>query len=169
MKKIMTITLIALALSATLMPMFIFLKRISFFQQVHVANTTVSNIDLLVRDVPLHARYNEQTYYCMLDTTNLQEKLSIDFESSKQKYAEMTKYLNNSASTIQSYAQFAPHNCEATDTVAIIIPIRNRDEHLHILLGHLHPILQKQLLRYSFCLFYLTTNDLQLHQTSIIF
>ena len=124
----MIITLHALGLLATLMPMYILQKRISFFQQVYVADTT-------------------EEYYCMLDTTNLQEKLYIDFESSKQKYAEMTKYLNNSVSTRQSYAQFVPHNCEATDTVAIIIPIRNRDEHLHILLGHLHPILQKQLLR----------------------
>ena len=132
MKNLITIILIALVLLAALLPMYILQKRISFSQQVYAANPT-------------------EKYYCMLDTTNLQEKLHIDFESAKQKYAEMTKYLNNSISTRQSHAQFVPHNCEATDTVAIIIPIRDRDEHLHILLGHLHPILQKQLLRYSFC------------------
>ena len=41
-----------------------------------------------------------------------------------------------------------PLNCTARHRVAVIIPYRDREEHLMILLKHLHPMLQKQQLDY---------------------
>lgn len=45
--------------------------------------------------------------------------------------------------------QWHPRNCIARDRVAILIPYRNREEHLYILLRNLHPMLQKQQLDYG--------------------
>lgn len=41
-----------------------------------------------------------------------------------------------------------PAFCISLHKVAIIIPYRNRKKHLDILLYHLHPLLEKQLLMY---------------------
>ncbi|XP_064629666.1 beta-1,4-galactosyltransferase 4-like [Lineus longissimus] len=43
---------------------------------------------------------------------------------------------------------FRPRNCLARHKVAVIVPYRDRMEHLTILLSHLHPILQRQQLNY---------------------
>ena len=86
------------------------------------------------------------SYHCMLDATKLKVKLDIDLELSKQRYKQMSKQVNTSLQREEN-AQFVPHDCVASETTAIIIPIRDRDEHLQILLGHLHPILQKQFIR----------------------
>ena len=41
-----------------------------------------------------------------------------------------------------------PAWCEARDTVAVIVPYRDRPTHLPVLLEHLHPLLRRQLLHY---------------------
>ena len=89
---------------------------------------------------------NAISYHCMLDATKLKVKFDIDLELSKQRYKQMSKQVNTSLQ-LEENAQFVPHDCVASETIAIIIPIRDRDEHLQILLGHLHPILQKQFIR----------------------
>lgn len=45
--------------------------------------------------------------------------------------------------------RFQPSQCEALQKVAIIIPFRNREEHLKYWLYYLHPILQRQQLDYG--------------------
>ncbi|KAJ0069001.1 hypothetical protein NL108_015786, partial [Boleophthalmus pectinirostris] len=50
---------------------------------------------------------------------------------------------------ITSGGRFKPPDCEALQKVAIIIPFRNRDEHLKYWLYYLHPILQRQQLDYG--------------------
>lgn len=45
--------------------------------------------------------------------------------------------------------RYRPEDCEALRKVAIIIPFRNRDEHLKYWLYYLHPILQRQQLDYG--------------------
>ncbi|KAJ8382289.1 hypothetical protein SKAU_G00030670 [Synaphobranchus kaupii] len=45
--------------------------------------------------------------------------------------------------------RFRPSGCVALRKVAIIIPFRNRDEHLKFWLHYLHPILQRQQLDYG--------------------
>lgn len=42
-----------------------------------------------------------------------------------------------------------PTGCTARHKVAVIVPYRDRREHLRILLSHLHPILQRQQLDYT--------------------
>ena len=41
-----------------------------------------------------------------------------------------------------------PMSCEAQDSVAVIVPFRNRETYLPALLARLHPLLRKQLVRY---------------------
>ncbi|XP_051560689.1 beta-1,4-galactosyltransferase 1 [Myxocyprinus asiaticus] len=45
--------------------------------------------------------------------------------------------------------RYKPSNCVAHQKVAIIIPFRNRDEHLKYWLHYLHPVLQRQQLDYG--------------------
>ena len=42
-----------------------------------------------------------------------------------------------------------PKHCMARHKVAVIIPYRDREEHLSLLLYHLHPMLRKQQLDYT--------------------
>ena len=44
---------------------------------------------------------------------------------------------------------YKPRDCAPTEVTAIIIPYRDRAEHLETLLNHLHPFLQKQNLQYG--------------------
>ncbi|OCU00347.1 hypothetical protein XELAEV_18006120mg [Xenopus laevis] len=44
---------------------------------------------------------------------------------------------------------YIPKNCKALQKVAIIIPFRNRDDHLKYWLHYMHPILQRQQLDYG--------------------
>ncbi|XP_041707311.1 beta-1,4-galactosyltransferase 1 [Coregonus clupeaformis] len=50
---------------------------------------------------------------------------------------------------LQNGGRFKPKDCVALQKVAIIIPFRNRDEHLKFWLYYLHPILQRQQLDYG--------------------
>ncbi|XP_056314770.1 beta-1,4-galactosyltransferase 4 [Danio aesculapii] len=45
--------------------------------------------------------------------------------------------------------QYKPSDCTARQSVAILIPHRNREKHLLYLLYHLHPFLQRQQLHYA--------------------
>ncbi|XP_014067542.2 beta-1,4-galactosyltransferase 1 [Salmo salar] len=50
---------------------------------------------------------------------------------------------------LKNGGRFKPKDCMALQKVAIIIPFRNRDEHLKFWLYYLHPILQRQQLDYG--------------------
>lgn len=52
-------------------------------------------------------------------------------------------------SVLQPGGRFKPTDCIAQQKVAMIIPFRNRDEHLKYWLYYLHPILQRQQLDYG--------------------
>ena len=45
--------------------------------------------------------------------------------------------------------KWEPYDCKPTDTVAVLIPHRGRDDNLHILVHHLHMMLQLQKLQYG--------------------
>ncbi|XP_047657120.1 beta-1,4-galactosyltransferase 1-like isoform X2 [Tachysurus fulvidraco] len=57
--------------------------------------------------------------------------------------------VRNVNSVLQEGGRFRPKDCIALQKVAIIIPFRNRDEHLKYWLHYLHPILQRQQLDYG--------------------
>ncbi|KAM4621974.1 beta-1,4-galactosyltransferase 1 [Polymixia lowei] len=50
---------------------------------------------------------------------------------------------------LEAGGRYRPKDCMALQKVAIIIPFRNRDEHLKYWLYYLHPILQRQQLDYG--------------------
>ena len=49
----------------------------------------------------------------------------------------------------QNKGWWEPNDCEPRDTVGIIIPYRNREEHLQAYVSRMHPVLRKQKLRYK--------------------
>lgn len=51
--------------------------------------------------------------------------------------------------SVQPGGRFKPSQCVALQKVAVIIPFRNREEHLKYWLYYLHPILQRQQLDYG--------------------
>lgn len=57
--------------------------------------------------------------------------------------------VNKDNPRITSGGRYKPPDCVALQKVAIIIPFRNRDEHLKYWLYYLHPILQRQQLDYG--------------------
>ncbi|XP_061841798.1 beta-1,4-galactosyltransferase 3-like [Nerophis lumbriciformis] len=50
---------------------------------------------------------------------------------------------------VEHGGRYRPHDCQARHHTAIIIPHRDREHHLKLLLYHLHPFLQRQQLDYS--------------------
>lgn len=46
--------------------------------------------------------------------------------------------------SVQTGGHFRPADCVPEEKIAIIVPYRDRDEHLRLLLRHLHPILMRQ-------------------------
>ena len=85
--------------------------------------------------------------FCFLDPTMLQTRPVINYDHLKSNYLKLSRQVTSASQFRRLHSQFVPTGCIPILTVAIIIPIRNRTNHLHILLGHLHPFLQKQLLR----------------------
>ena len=55
-------------------------------------------------------------------------------------------FKNNSE--VQQGGYWKPKDCYARDRVAIVIPFRDRQTHLNILLKYLHPLLQRQRIEY---------------------
>lgn len=53
------------------------------------------------------------------------------------------------ASKVQAGGRYKPSECRARDKVAVIIPFRDRKQHLPILLKNLHPFLIKQQINYG--------------------
>jgi len=60
-------------------------------------------------------------------------------------------------SNVRRGGQWSPNDCNSKAKVAIIIPFRNREKHLMVLLRHLHPVLQRQGLDYR--IFVVNQND----------
>ena len=59
------------------------------------------------------------------------------------------KKLEESHPEVLPGGQWRPLGCISRHRVAIIIPYRDREEHLRIFLNHMHPFLQKQQLDYG--------------------
>ena len=73
-------------------------------------------------------------------------KLNIDLNKSPLTWSQLeAENVNNSLGG----RHFPAVNCQPRHKVAILIPYRNRDRELRVLLHHLHPILQRQQLSYG--------------------
>ena len=75
---------------------------------------------------------------------NLQGKLRVNLTAPD--WAELnTKF---SEANIAAGGEFSPANCYSQHRVAIIIPFRDREEHLRIFLNNLYPFLMRQDIHY---------------------
>ncbi|XP_029925321.1 beta-1,4-galactosyltransferase 4 [Myripristis murdjan] len=80
---------------------------------------------------------------CPEESPLLQGALKLSFESS------LTLKDVEQENKAVAEGQYRPPDCTARQSVAILIPHRNREKHLLYLLHHLHPFLQRQQLHYS--------------------
>ena len=76
-------------------------------------------------------------------------------------YQEPIQQLDTAYSFIQDQATklkdggcYSPPDCEPISRVLIIVPYRDRAEHLNILLRNIHPFLQRQKIEYRMRLLY---------------
>ena len=79
------------------------------------------------------------THSCLLDPTKLDQELFINYNQLKSNYLKLSRQVISASQFRRLHSQFVPIGCTPILTVALIIPIRNRTNHLHILLGHFHP------------------------------
>ncbi|KAG9472660.1 beta-1,4-galactosyltransferase 3-like [Eleutherodactylus coqui] len=85
-----------------------------------------------------------KTQYCPIKSPVLVGPLSISFTKppSLKKIQLKNRY-------VTSGGYFSPRHCFGRYRTAVIIPHRNREAHLRILLYYLHPFLQRQQLHYA--------------------
>lgn len=75
---------------------------------------------------------------------NLSKRMQIVATTTNYSESDYASSLN-----IKSGGHWQPDDCKYVHDVAVIIPYRNREEQLKAFLHHIHPFLQKQLLKYS--------------------
>ncbi|KAK7881316.1 hypothetical protein WMY93_029725 [Mugilogobius chulae] len=90
---------------------------------------------------------NESHHFARLSQTppDLKGPLHVDFNFKVNLDDMRKKY----SSILQKGGQYKPPNCKSRHKVAVIIPFRNRYEHLDYWLYYLHPILMRQQLDYG--------------------
>uniref|UniRef100_A0A2M4AT26 Putative glucosylceramide beta-14-galactosyltransferase n=1 Tax=Anopheles triannulatus TaxID=58253 RepID=A0A2M4AT26_9DIPT len=75
---------------------------------------------------------------------NLEGPISVDTT-----YEPLSVIEDRYRNKLQSGGQYAPPDCTARNRVAIIVPYRDREQHLPIFLKNLHQLLMKQQLEYG--------------------
>lgn len=90
-------------------------------------------------------RFNTQPLKteCPLKSPLLQGAVNLSFASS----LKLTDVQSENKDVNEG--EYEPSDCVARQSVAILIPHRNRERHLLYLLHHLHPFLQRQQLHYA--------------------
>lgn len=81
---------------------------------------------------------------CPVTPPNLVGPIQVD--TSSQNLESVEKLLSTQ---VQSGGRYKPKECRARDRVGIVIPYRDRKQHLPILLKNLHPFLIKQQIDYG--------------------
>jgi len=147
-RKYIVTNVLVLSFFAVFPPIYVFFAFNSFFPKA----SSVSRLFNIHRDQFNFMKHVAQENValptrCVRNESNLREKINISLEISKQNYATLSNQFSRYLRRRKDGWQFFPHDCIAHYTIAIIIPIRNRDEHLRIFLGHFHPIIQKHKLR----------------------
>ena len=82
---------------------------------------------------------NLVTFYCVAVGLNNVSKKAEPLAEIEEKYRL----------TLKAGGRYHPPYCRSHHKVAIIIPYRDRQEHLHVFLQHMHPFLQRQQLDYG--------------------
>lgn len=63
--------------------------------------------------------------------------------------------------------EYIPQECEAKDSVAIVVPFRKRKNHLKIFLNYIHPILKRQNIHYR--VFVVSQDDEEMFNRAMLF
>lgn len=83
---------------------------------------------------------------CPLVPVGLIGRIQIELQP---EIGESMKHIVDMNPQVRAGGSFCPASCYSRHRVAIIIPYRDRLEHLQLLLYHLHPVLQRQQLEYT--------------------
>ncbi|XP_055533807.1 beta-1,4-N-acetylgalactosaminyltransferase bre-4 [Wyeomyia smithii] len=105
-------------------------------QSVNEAEENFSAIDSYMRK-------NGQSN-CPPIPPNLDGPIEVDVS-----YESLSSVERKLAPKLQPGGQYTPRECSARDRVAIIVPYRDRDQHLPVFLKNLHPLLMKQQIEYG--------------------
>lgn len=74
--------------------------------------------------------------------------LSLETMSAMSKEDEANVEFRMKEAGVKAGGRYEPSECRSRHQVAIIVPIRNRTEHLNVFLRYMHPFLQRQQLNY---------------------
>lgn len=81
---------------------------------------------------------------CPTTPPNLTGPIDVDIE-----YVPLASVENQFRASLLPGGWYKPHECNAFDRIAIIVPYRDRPEHLPIFLKNIHPFLMKQQIEYG--------------------
>ncbi|XP_055589435.1 beta-1,4-N-acetylgalactosaminyltransferase bre-4-like [Uranotaenia lowii] len=117
------------------------------------SNSYTSNNNKTKSDSPLHPESSRsggliarlvQQESCPPIPPNLDGPYEVDMA-----YESLTSVEQKLAPKLQPGGQYSPRECAAHDRVAIIVPYRDREQHLPVFLKNMHPFLQKQQIEYG--------------------
>lgn len=81
---------------------------------------------------------------CTVGWTNI----SSETKETLLKEDEMTVELKMKEAGLKMGGRYEPETCQSRHKVAIVVPYRDRKDHLTVFLRYLHPFLQRQQLNY---------------------
>ena len=74
--------------------------------------------------------------------------ISSETKETLLKEDEMTVELKMKEAGLKMGGRYEPETCQSRNKVAIVVPYRDRKDHLTVFLRYLHPFLQRQQLNY---------------------
>jgi hypothetical protein len=74
--------------------------------------------------------------------------ISLETKETLLKEDEMTVELKMKEAGLKMGGRYEPETCQSRHKVAIVVPYRDRKDHLTVFLRYLHPFLQRQQLNY---------------------
>ena len=74
--------------------------------------------------------------------------ISSETKETLLKEDEMTVELKMKEAGLKMGGKYEPETCQSRNKVAIVVPYRDRKDHLTVFLSYLHPFLQRQQLNY---------------------
>ena len=85
---------------------------------------------------------------CSSEGRNLVGALAVDLHAGDEITKNWDQISKDLSKDMQSGGYFKPKNCTSLQTLAILIPFRDRELHLKIFLHHMIPIFKRQLLEF---------------------
>ena len=63
--------------------------------------------------------------------------------------SDVNKYNGGEGEAPALGGSWRPNNCSSRHRIAIVVPYRDREQHLRVFLRYMHPFLQRQMLDYT--------------------